>query len=308
VHQGRIDTARRGATRDAVHLAHEARGEKAAGVPVDPVRRAFVLDAAGVHDHDPVGDRRGLLLIVGDVDEGRADAALDRLEFVLHRAAELQVEGSQGLVEEKHVRLGRQRPGQRHALTLAARKLVRALRRRSFEADQRELLLGRGVSRRARDPSHAQSEGHVGPERDVREERIVLEHRCRGPTRRRHACHISPTDEHPPLGRGHEAAQHRQERGLAAARGPEKHNIFPGCDVQSDPGQGPVLAEAVRHGVERQRGGHARRLGWRNEYGGLKLDQVRRLKELELENSRLRKAVSNLTLDKLILTEALSGK
>jgi hypothetical protein len=41
---------------------------------------------------------------------------------------------------------------------------------------------------------------------------------------------------------------------------------------------------------------------------GLKLDQVRRLKELELENSRLRKAVSDLTLDKLILAEALSGK
>ncbi len=46
---------------------------------------------------------------------------------------------------------------------------------------------------------------------------------------------------------------------------------------------------------------------WRNEYGGLKLDQVRRLKELELENSRLRRAVSDLTLDKQILTEALRG-
>jgi putative transposase len=46
---------------------------------------------------------------------------------------------------------------------------------------------------------------------------------------------------------------------------------------------------------------------WRNEFGGLKLDQVRRLKELELENSRLRKAVSDLTLDKLILGEALRG-
>lgn len=46
---------------------------------------------------------------------------------------------------------------------------------------------------------------------------------------------------------------------------------------------------------------------WRNEFGGLKLDQVKRLKELELENSRLRKAVSDLTLDKLILAEALRG-
>jgi len=47
---------------------------------------------------------------------------------------------------------------------------------------------------------------------------------------------------------------------------------------------------------------------WRREYGGLKLDQAKRLKELERENERLRKAVSELTLDKLILKEALTGK
>ena len=47
---------------------------------------------------------------------------------------------------------------------------------------------------------------------------------------------------------------------------------------------------------------------WRREYGGLKLDQAKRLKELERENERLRKAISELTLDKLVLKEALSGK
>ena len=47
---------------------------------------------------------------------------------------------------------------------------------------------------------------------------------------------------------------------------------------------------------------------WRREYGGLKMDQAKRLKELERENERLKKAVSELTLDKLILKEALSGK
>ncbi len=41
---------------------------------------------------------------------------------------------------------------------------------------------------------------------------------------------------------------------------------------------------------------------------GLKLDQVKRLKELERENARLRKAVSDLTLEKVILKEAASGK
>src|SRR5262249_6358739 len=46
---------------------------------------------------------------------------------------------------------------------------------------------------------------------------------------------------------------------------------------------------------------------WRQEFGGLKSEQVKRLKDLELENSRLRKAVSDLTLDKLILREPAGG-
>ena len=46
---------------------------------------------------------------------------------------------------------------------------------------------------------------------------------------------------------------------------------------------------------------------WRREYGGLQMDQVKRMKDLELENQRLRKAVSDLTLDKLILAEAAKG-
>lgn len=46
---------------------------------------------------------------------------------------------------------------------------------------------------------------------------------------------------------------------------------------------------------------------WRREYGGLRVDQAKRLKELEKENTRLRRAVSDLTLDKLILKEVAEG-
>ncbi len=67
--------------------------------------------------------------------------------------------------------------------------------------------------------------------------------------------------------------------------------------------QGARVADAVRQiGVT-----EVTYYRWRQEYGGLKLDQVKRLKELELENTRLRKAVSDLTLDKLILKEAARG-
>ncbi len=46
---------------------------------------------------------------------------------------------------------------------------------------------------------------------------------------------------------------------------------------------------------------------WRKEYGGMRVDQARRLKDLEQENLRLKRAVADLTLDKLILKEAAEG-
>jgi len=47
---------------------------------------------------------------------------------------------------------------------------------------------------------------------------------------------------------------------------------------------------------------------WRKQYGGLKVDQAKRLKELELENARLKRVVTELTVDKLILNEVAEGK
>ena len=68
-------------------------------------------------------------------------------------------------------------------------------------------------------------------------------------------------------------------------------------------GQGKSVSDAVRQiGVTVQT-----YYRWRKEYGGLKMDQARRMKELEKENARLRRAVSDLTLDKLILQEAARG-
>ena len=68
-------------------------------------------------------------------------------------------------------------------------------------------------------------------------------------------------------------------------------------------GQGMKIADAVRQiGITQQT-----YYRWGKEYGGMNRDQLKRLKELEKENARLRRAVSDLTLDKLILTEAAKG-
>jgi putative transposase len=67
--------------------------------------------------------------------------------------------------------------------------------------------------------------------------------------------------------------------------------------------QGQSLADAIRQiGVSK-----VTYYRWRQEFGGLKTEQIKRLKDLELENGWLRRVVSDLTLDKLILTEAAKG-
>ena len=69
-------------------------------------------------------------------------------------------------------------------------------------------------------------------------------------------------------------------------------------------GQGKTVAEVVRQlGITEQTF-----YRWRKEYGGLRVDQAKRLKDLEAENARLRRAVADLTVDKQILKEAVEGK
>ena len=69
-------------------------------------------------------------------------------------------------------------------------------------------------------------------------------------------------------------------------------------------GQGKTIAQVVKHiGITEQTF-----YRWRKEYGGMRVDQAKRLKELEAENARLKRAVADLTVDKQILKEVVEGK
>lgn len=73
--------------------------------------------------------------------------------------------------------------------------------------------------------------------------------------------------------------------------------------IEIEQGRGVTLEEASRKvGVTLQTV-----IRWRNEYGGLKVDQAKRLKELEQENARLKRVVANQALENSILKEVASG-
>ena len=95
-----------------------------------------------------VGQRQRFGLVVGDIDEGDAGAALQALQFHAHLFAELGVEVRQRLVEQEDFRLDHEAPRQCHALLLAAGQLVRIALLQAGQIDQRQCvgdpLLGLG--------------------------------------------------------------------------------------------------------------------------------------------------------------------
>jgi hypothetical protein len=102
--------------RHQVGDADEAGDEGGRGAVVDLLGRRHLLDPAAVHHRDPVAHRQRLLLVVGDVDEGDADVALDPLQLDLQFLTQFQVQGPERLVEEEDLRQVDQRPGERHPL------------------------------------------------------------------------------------------------------------------------------------------------------------------------------------------------
>ena len=75
-------------------------------------------------------------------------------------------------------------------------------------------------------------------------------------------------------------------------------------EVEILQGQGKAVAQAVKQiGVTEQTF-----YRWRKAYGGMRVDQAKRLKELEAENVRLKRAVADLTVDRQILKDVVEGK
>src|SRR5690606_20768143 len=112
--------------RDAVEnigFADKRGDEAGLGHRVDLAGRAHLLNAAAAHHHDPVGHGERFILVVGDVDKRDAQGVLQRLDLKLDLLAKLEVQCAQRLVEQEHLGLHHQRPGQSHPLLLPAGEL-----------------------------------------------------------------------------------------------------------------------------------------------------------------------------------------
>ncbi len=169
---------------------------------------------------------------MGDVDEGDADLALDRLQLHLHLLAQLQVERSERLVEQQHLGPVDDRPRQRHPLPLAAGEFARLALRVAGQADHLQGLVAAADALGLVHTGHPEAVGDVLADGHVREKGVVLEDGVDRPVVGRHAADLLARELDRAVAGVLEAGDHPQRRRLAGAGRAEQGKELAALDLE----------------------------------------------------------------------------
>ncbi len=240
--------------REQVHRrgADEARDENVGRQLVEVGRRSVLLDPPGVQQHHAIGHGHRLDLVMGDVDHGDPERALQVADLPAHLLAQLGVEIGERLVHEAHRGLGDDGASEGDPLLLPAGELAWLAIEEFGETEQCRDLVEAPFDLGSPGLAHPQAEDDVLGDRKMRKERIRLEHHRDVALRRRQARDVATGNAQPPAVGRLQAGDEAQGRGLAAAGGTEEHVERAFVEGEGDSvdganlavGSGPVLAEA----------------------------------------------------------------
>ena len=212
-------------------------------------RRSLLLDQAVLQQHDAVGQRHRLDLVVGDVDHGLAELLVQTLDLAAHLVAQLGVEVGERLVEQEQAGVAHDRAADRDALALAARELARQALEQARDVEHLCGALHPAVDLVLRKFARAQAERDVLEHVHVRVERVVLEHHGDVAIARPHVVDHLAVDRDRAVVDLLEARDRAQERALAAAGRAHQHRELALGDVEVDAAHGVGLAiELVQAG------------------------------------------------------------
>ena len=196
-----------------------------------------------MHHGDAVGERQRLDLVVGHIDHGRSEPIMQLLQFDPELCPELGVEVRQRLVEEENVDVADQRPPDRDALALAARKLRRAAAKQRLDLQELRRPLDPAGDLVLRHPRHAEAEGEVPLRRHPRIERVGLEDHADAAVLRLLPGDVLAVDPDLAAGDVEQAGDGVEQRRLPAARRPEQDDEFARRDVEIEIPQDLEMAE-----------------------------------------------------------------
>ncbi|MNP13806.1 hypothetical protein D3C76_1061020 [compost metagenome] len=220
--------------REQVHLAQELGDETALGAVVDVFRGVDLGQLAVVENRDARGQRQRFVLVVGDEHETGTDLTVDALQLGLQLFAQVLVQRRQWLVEQQKFRLEHQRPGNRHALLLAAGHLGGFLVHVCTEADHFKDVLDPAIAFFNGDFADAQRVGHVVGHAHVREQRITLEHHAVVPLLGGAPDDVDALLHQLARGRAEETGQNHQQGGFARAGRTQQGKKFTLANVEID--------------------------------------------------------------------------
>ena len=163
-------------TGDEICAADEICDEAVARLIVDLSGRADLDHAAFVHHCNLVRERKRLGLIVGNVDGGELEIALQPFELETHAVAQLRVQIGQWLIQQQQLRLHHQRARKRQPLLLAARELGGVAVHEVFERDRLEHPHDLFPDQLLSEPAHLQRERYILKYIHVRPNGVGLEH------------------------------------------------------------------------------------------------------------------------------------
>ena len=238
--------------RAADELRHKKVGRRA----VEFGRRADLGDVAFIHHDDTVSERHGLRLVMGHMNEGGSQLAVEGFQFTAHMQPELGVEIRQRLVEKKRLRLADDGAPHRDPLPLASRKLCRT---------PIQELLQPQPPRRLDNPLPdvvpvqvpvAKTIGHVVEDRHVGVERIGLEHHGKVTFARFKTGHSLPVNGKLAAGDRLKPGNHPEKARLAASGRPDYDKEFAVTNIERHTSQRQhAVGIGLRH-VEKRYSGH----------------------------------------------------
>ena len=236
--------------RHLVRRAHEVGDEPARGAQVELGRPAGLQDAPGLEHGHAIRHGEGFLDVVGDEHRGDAETALQLADLAAHLLAQAGVEIAERLVEQQQVRTDHERAGKRDALLLAARELVGVALGQGAETHELERLPPTPADLLSREPAHPEPEGDILEHREVRKERVVLEHERHVARVDGRFCDIDAAQADPSPVRRINPGDHAQDRGLAAAGGPEEGEELAAPDREVDAGHRAHVAKMLLEALD----------------------------------------------------------
>src|SRR3989454_2286711 len=245
-----LDAPRRAgvdASGEEAAVADELAHESGARPVIHLERRRRLLERAVAEDRDTVGHRHRLGLVVSHVHHCDAHLAVDALELDLHLLPQFLVERSERLVQQEHVRVEDEAPGERDALLLAAGQLARMLIGEPAQPDKVEDLVHALRLLRARKRAHAQRKGDVALDRHVGKQGVVLEDDADVALVWLAARQILAAELDDAAAGLLEARDHHQRRRLPRAARAEQGEELALVDLEADPVDGVDAAVVGLH-------------------------------------------------------------